>query len=198
MSIKQGDYLKQLRTERGMSQEKLAEAIGISRQSISKWEQGLSSPDIENIKKLSEFFGVSADALVHGEADEIRHTVSVSSSAFSEKTDNTEAKKPEKKKKKRSWLFPAFPILMVILYCILGILFPPQGWYIGWLVLLLIPLFYTGIFAVEKKKPIVFCYPVLVLIVFMLCGLCLGKWHPAWILFLTIPLFYIITAKKHK
>lgn len=42
MSIKQGDYLKKLRTENHLSQEKLAEKLGVSRQSISKWEQGVS------------------------------------------------------------------------------------------------------------------------------------------------------------
>lgn len=42
MSIKQGDYLKQLRTQNNLSQEKLAEKLGVSRQSISKWEQGVS------------------------------------------------------------------------------------------------------------------------------------------------------------
>lgn len=63
-----------------------------------------------------------------------------------------------------------------------------------------IPLFYTGIIAIEKKKPVIFCYPVLVLIVFLLLGFAKSLWHPAWILFLTIPIFYIITAKagKHK
>ena len=52
----------------------------------------------------------------------------------------------------------------------------------------------------EKKKPVVFCYPVLVLIVFLLLGFAKSLWHPAWILFLTIPIFYIIAAKagKHK
>lgn len=42
MSIKQGDYLKELRMKKGLSQEKLAEQLGVSRQSVSKWEQGVS------------------------------------------------------------------------------------------------------------------------------------------------------------
>lgn len=42
MSIKQGDYLKELRVKNGLSQEKLAERLGVSRQSVSKWEQGVS------------------------------------------------------------------------------------------------------------------------------------------------------------
>lgn len=42
MSIQQGDYLKELRMKKGLSQEKLAERLGVSRQSVSKWEQGVS------------------------------------------------------------------------------------------------------------------------------------------------------------
>ena len=53
MSIKQGDYLKQLRTQNNLSQEKLAEKLGVSRQSISKWEQGYAVPDTDNMFKLS-------------------------------------------------------------------------------------------------------------------------------------------------
>lgn len=48
MSIKQGEYLRKLRIERELSQEQLAEAMGLSRQSISKWERGVSIPDIDN------------------------------------------------------------------------------------------------------------------------------------------------------
>ena len=106
----------------------------------------------------------------------------------------------KKEKKRRSWLFPSYPILAVIAYCLIGVFFGANGWKIGWIVLLTIPLFYTGIIAIEKKKPVIFCYPVLVLIVFLLLGFAKSLWHPAWILFLTIPIFYIITAKagKHK
>ncbi len=70
MSIKQGEYLKNLRNGKGISQDALGEALGISRQSVSKWEQGNSTPDIDNIGKLAEFYGVSIDSLVKGEAQE--------------------------------------------------------------------------------------------------------------------------------
>ena len=46
-----------------MSQENLAEALGISRQAVSKWEKGLSYPDTGNLLALAELFGVSADEL---------------------------------------------------------------------------------------------------------------------------------------
>ena len=68
----------------------------------------------------------------------------------------------------------------------------------GWLILLTIPLFYTGILATEKKKPVLFCYPVLTVIIYLLLGFGASLWHPSWIIFLTIPIFYIIAAKSHK
>ncbi|MCM1285408.1 MAG: helix-turn-helix domain-containing protein [Acetobacter sp.] len=197
MSIKQGDYLKRLRIERGLSQEKLSEALGLSRQSISKWEQGNSSPEIDNIKKLSEYFGVSVESIINGEPDSIEDIINRTEQKpqNSAETKEKAEEQTQKQKKKRGWLFPSYPVLMVILYCILGSAFSPKGWYMGWLVLLTIPLYYTGVIAAEKKKPIIFCYPVLAVMIFLLLGLGAGLWHPAWIIFLTIPIFYIITAK---
>ena len=53
-----------LRKQRGWSQEELAEHLGISRQSISKWESGISIPDIDRIIKMSDLFGVSTNYLL--------------------------------------------------------------------------------------------------------------------------------------
>lgn len=192
MSIKQGEYLKQLRSEKGLSQEQLAEKIGLSRQSISKWEQGLSTPDVDNFVKLAEIYNVPIESLLKGEPIENNDSAQTQAEA-SNQTDTKE--KPAKKK--RGWLFPSYPVIAVIDYALIGILFGGRGWAIGWIVLLTIPLFYTGIIAFEKKKPIIFCYPVLVLIIFLLSGFLFSLWHPMWIVFLTIPIFYIVTA-KHK
>ena len=53
-----------LRTERGMSQDGLAEKLEVSRQSVSKWETGQSTPDLDKIIRLADLFGVSVDELV--------------------------------------------------------------------------------------------------------------------------------------
>lgn len=198
MSIKQGEYLKQLRNEKGLSQEQLAEKIGLSRQSISKWEQGLSTPDVDNFVKLAEIYNVPIEALLKGEP--VQHTDTDQSNQPQEPAAIADAEEhtTEKKKKKRSWLFPSYPIIAVIIYVLIGIIYGGKGWAIGWIFLLTIPLFYTGIIAFEKKKPIIFCYPVLVLIIFLLAGFLFRLWHPMWIVFLTIPIFYIITAKRKK
>ena len=103
MSIKQGEYLKNLRNGKGISQDALGEALGISRQSVSKWEQGNSTPDIDNIGKLAEFYGVSIDSIVKGEADEAKENEQTAQSeeakAVNELIDEFEGKEePENKK----------------------------------------------------------------------------------------------------
>lgn len=57
--------LQTLRKSKGLSQEKLAEVLGISRQAVAKWEVGQSYPDIAKLIALSEFFKVSIDELVN-------------------------------------------------------------------------------------------------------------------------------------
>lgn len=64
MSI--GERIVALRTERKMSQSDLAEALNVSRQSISKWETDSSVPELEKLVALCEIFGVSMDMLVRG------------------------------------------------------------------------------------------------------------------------------------
>lgn len=56
-----------LRTIKGLSQETVAEVIGISRQSYAKWEQGETVPDIDKCARLAKFYGVTLDSLVNGE-----------------------------------------------------------------------------------------------------------------------------------
>lgn len=201
MSIKQGEYLKKLRTENNLSQEKLGEKLGLSRQSISKWEQGNAVPDIENIMKLAKLYNVSVDSILNGEEDkkeEILKEENAPEKSIEPPAYIPEEEVPQKKKQKvhHTWVFYSYPVLMAILYALLGVLFSPKGWYMGWIVFLTIPLFYTGVLAYNKKKPFIFCYPVLMLIIYLLGGFFLKLWHPLWIIFLTIPIFYIITARK--
>jgi transcriptional regulator with XRE-family HTH domain len=58
--------LQALRKARGMSQEDLADAVGVSRQAVSKWESGQSYPEMDKLVALSELFNVSLDYLVKG------------------------------------------------------------------------------------------------------------------------------------
>mgnify|MGYP004608790549 FL=1 len=60
--------LKMLRKQAGMSQEQLAEKLGVSRQAVTKWETGAGIPDIENIMAISTLFDISIDDLLSNES----------------------------------------------------------------------------------------------------------------------------------
>lgn len=207
MSIKQGDYLKELRMKKGLSQEKLAEQLGVSRQSVSKWEQGYAVPSSDNVLELSKLYGISADDILNCEApkaaaDEKEEASKPQKSQQAEVHDDAVAEKEHEvksteKHKKHSWLFAAYPCIAVFITLALGA-FDSALWKTSWIFLLTIPLYYTGSIAISKKNALIFCYPVAVLIVFLLGGFYASLWHPLWILFVTIPIYYIAAAYAHK
>ena len=59
-----GQRIQKIRKEKGFSQEEIAEALGVSRQAVSKWENGISSPDTENLIALAALLGVDISELV--------------------------------------------------------------------------------------------------------------------------------------
>lgn len=65
--MKLSEKIVNLRKARNMSQEELAENLGVSRQAVSRWEVGSALPDASNILQLSKLFGVSADYLLNDE-----------------------------------------------------------------------------------------------------------------------------------
>ncbi len=75
-----GNKIMELRKKCGLSQEELAEKVGVARQTISKWELGETSPDIKQAKELSKIFNISLDELVSNDINNI----------LVEKTSNTE------------------------------------------------------------------------------------------------------------
>ena len=75
-----GNKIMNLRKKRGLSQEELAEKVGVARQTISKWELGETSPDLKQSKELSKIFNVSLDELADNDIKDV----------LVEKTSNTE------------------------------------------------------------------------------------------------------------
>ena len=61
------EKLQELRKQKGLTQEELAELLYVSRAAISKWESGRGFPNIESLKEISKFFSVSLDELLSGE-----------------------------------------------------------------------------------------------------------------------------------
>ena len=64
MNIEIANKLLQLRKEKGLSQEQLAQKLGISRQAISKWERAEASPDTDNLIELAKLYDISLDELL--------------------------------------------------------------------------------------------------------------------------------------
>lgn len=69
-----GEKLKSIRKQAGMTQEKLAEKLGVSRQAVTKWETDTGIPDIANIRVISDLFHISIDELLGNEKEEKRQT----------------------------------------------------------------------------------------------------------------------------
>ena len=60
------DRIQQLRRTSGISQEELADKIGVSRQAVSKWESEQSVPDVDKIVAMSNYFDVTTDYILKG------------------------------------------------------------------------------------------------------------------------------------
>ena len=68
-----GEKLKQARAAAGLTQEQVAEALLVTRQTISNWENGRTYPDIESVVRLSEVYALSLDELLKGDRKMVEH-----------------------------------------------------------------------------------------------------------------------------
>ena len=186
MNLQIANRLLQLRKERGLSQEDLADQLGISRQAVSKWERAEASPDTDNLICLAKLYNVSLDYLLQTEDSiETIKTEQIKKEEVKIVVDE-DAKKP----KVLNMLSGLIPILVTITYLILGGVF--NLWHPGWIVFLFIPVLLSLIDAIYFKRPNDFCFPVVVVIAYLFIGFEFSGWHPYWFLFLLIPVYYII------
>ena len=91
--IKIGTFMKELRKEKGMTQEQAAERLNVSNRTVSRWETGTNMPDISLLLEIAELYGVSISELIDGERksenmnDEVKEVASkMSDYAEAEKT----------------------------------------------------------------------------------------------------------------
>lgn len=242
MNKNTAERLYDYRRANHFSQEELAEKIGVSRQAISKWERGESSPDTDNLIALARLYNISIDELINGaEAptqtvihDEKENTNDTEYSEYSygtaeDDTDNQNTHRnganfnngkdsvhigfdgihietekdsvhigPDdigargrRKAPRNPFIHAVLPLVCVVLYLILGFT-TSMGWAYGWLLFLLIPIAESLYSAIQTKNPSAFCYPVLVVFLYLAIGFMFHVWHPTWILFITIPVFYVM------
>lgn len=86
-----GNKIRELRKQRGITQEQLAESIGISFQAVSKWENNIALPDITLVPVLASYFGVSMDELFDFNLKEIEHAVRIITEKASQYRENNPA-----------------------------------------------------------------------------------------------------------
>lgn len=184
--------LADLRKENKLSQEALAEKMGLSRQAISKWERGESAPDTENLILLSSIYGITLDELLHGKQtlnndkalsfdlkpdDGIFEKAEENSQPKDENqsgdiTENTAEGFSETENEEGFFESTAENIL------------PPKKKKHA-----------------KKEKPPRLCgnaykvflkIPVIVIVplIFVLIGVLKGVWHPTWLINLFIPIYY--------
>ena len=192
MTIEFGNRLQELRKQKGLSQEELAERLGVSRQAVSKWECGEASPDTDNLIELSKIYCISLDVLVgKGPLPE-----KVEVPEEKEDEDHDEDEEEEKKHPVYTMVNVVVSsisvLLIIVAYVLLGSLL--NLWGQAWVLFLLIPVIPSILDAIFYKNMKRFVYPVF--IAFLYLTLCVwfpgGLWHPLWVMFLTIPLYYII------
>ena len=266
MNIETANKLLQYRKASGLSQEELAEKIGVSRQAVSKWERAEASPDTDNLILLAKIYGVTLDELLIGDPATTLNKEKEDNSQNSTPDDNSEEVNNQQKKQKagvffkngihihdgedkvdisfkdgihveskdgtkvsvdkdgvnvvdedgnvkaftdehghihhdceessahrKAKLFPFWAIALTGFFAF-GFINIFGGWATSWLWFLTIPMYYTAVDAIFKKKISHFAYPVFVVWLFCFLGMTCGLWHPLWLIFLTIPLYYYIAG----
>ena len=79
--VKIGSFLQKLRKEKGITQEQLAEQLGVARRTVSRWETGSNMPDLDVLVELSDFYAVDLREILNGERksehmnEELKETV---------------------------------------------------------------------------------------------------------------------------
>lgn len=285
MTLETANRLYELRKKHSLSQEELAEKLGVSRQAVSKWERSEASPDTDNLIALAKIYGLSLDELIYGEKedkktdnneeksedikgenteddgnkdenlfidvddgdsrvkigpkgilveDEDGETVKISWSgikietsknssdddddddtADDEDDDDSDSeddvgivlKKEEGhyklqvnkvKKKTRFWLEFPYVIICSLAYLIFGFYNICGGWALSWIIFLTIPVYYSLVEAIYKRRFDEFSYPVFATFIYLYLGMYRGNWHPSWLIFVTIPIYYEIANALDK
>ena len=193
MNIDIASRLYELRKKTNLSQEELAEKIGVSRQAVSKWERAESSPDTDNLIELARLYGVSLDMLlsttepIDKSAEQPRQDyisigpdgirvkdkdgseVLVSLNSSGVEINERDQKKVKVKKEKVD---------------------KEKVDYIK----------KVGDALKEKKEPIrlgflaLFPAPFIITALYLAIGFLFNTWHPTWIMFLLIPIYYQLFA----
>lgn len=199
MNVEIAQRLAELRREKGYSQEELAEAIGLSRQAVSKWERAESSPDTGNLVALAKLYGVTLDDLLRVDSDieddvkfenkdrsasaESQVKAAAEQAAAAAAQAQAAAAQAQAQAQQAQTQAQATPQSQYYTQA------PPPNPQQATVV--------PPAPAPVKKEAgpwTTFPYPILCVIVFLFAGFFFSSWHPAWVVFVTIPLYYWIAS----
>lgn len=188
-----GVKIQNLRKQKGLSQEQLAEAVGVSRQAVSKWEAEQSVPDIDKIILICDYFGVTTDYILRDEEMSCTETV--------QSTNKNEEEK-DMDNKKKSTLLLTVAVMLYILCAVPIIIIPNQ---VGLVLLLVMVAVATGLMIFrsrlnsndkrdenEEKPPkpenpflkaVKRCVWVLAVVVYIVISFSSGAWYITWLVF---------------
>ena len=166
--------LAALRKYNSLSQEALAEKIGVSRQAISKWERGEASPDTENLFTLSKIYCVSIDDLLGEKTAEQIIT------DIKEKAERKEAEEKTKAEEKTEKAAPSSQAENLYSNTAARAEELKNRF-----------LSEATDFAPLGKKLLRFPYVFIAVAAYLAIGFTLKIWHPTWLVFITIPIYYI-------
>lgn len=279
MTLETANRLYELRKKNNLSQEELAEKLGVSRQAVSKWERSEASPDTDNLIALAKIYGLSLDELIYGEKEDKKEekkkeneenseskteddnllinidngeekvkigpkgivvedddgervkisfngiTITTSKSdcedeecddddddgdddgdgelyetvySSSRETKNGHKVHVKVKSPTRFWLEVPYPIICALAYLIFGFYDICGGWALSWIIFVTIPVYYTFVEAIYKRRFAEFCYPVFCACIYLYLGMYQGNWHPSWLIFVTVPIYYPIADALDK
>ncbi len=197
-----GEKILTLRKGRGLSQEQLADVLGVSRQAVSKWEAEQSMPDIDKIVAVADFFGVTTDYLLYKDA-EITDTDSSNASEI-ENSEKTEYDNKKLKNRKIQTALEAVAIALYIL-CVTPILILQDE--LGVVLMFVIIAIATGIIIFstvfkaktknteqkndKEKKPenpkiksVKKTIRIFSVALYFIISFTTGAWHITWVIFL--------------
>lgn len=198
MTVDIANKLMTMRKEHGLSQEELADRLGVSRQSVGKWERAESSPDTDNLILLAQLYGVSLDKLLGtGDAGEQGSVLSMPTTAEHSgsgvRFSYDIAKTKEDKNIKTSGLVALVALLVFLMLGAFGY------WHPAWLVFLAVPILEFVVKAIINRYSaarffVNFPFVVLVTAVYLTLGCLIGGWGVWWIVFVAVPLYHIIVG----
>ncbi|MDD4344315.1 MAG: helix-turn-helix transcriptional regulator [Bacilli bacterium] len=204
MNIEIANRLVELRKKMGLSQEELADKLGISRQAISKWERAEASPDTDNLICLAKIYGVSLDDLLKTDqpVEEVIRAVKEKENEQQEENVNITIEREIETKDHPSLsqiLHSVTALIITVAYVILGV---TLGWWgRTWMFFILVPFPGSIVEAIQTRRLSKVNIAVLATFAYLFLGMNLPNgsgWHPYWVIFLAIPLFYSIVRPIEK